>query len=163
MKKLALLVFMGLIASCTQPELEITEENVSEPKIEIIQDSKTWEFPGDDELQAPYDPGVYGPETLTAGHKGVFSYIMYPLAQKQIPSERRGFRIYIRKLLCPSNTWELQEMLEVPYSSVTLVFPEDYCVYSLDNSTRWEIEYQVYDTKTGEDWVSSSREVKIFN
>lgn len=148
-----LIMSQMVLVSCEKNEI-----NTSSDEEVILISSKI-----SNEEQAPYVPGIYGPETLTAGYKGVFSYVMYPLAQQQIPSQRRGFRIYIRKWLCTFNQWELEKLLDVPYSSATLVFPEDYCIYSSDNSTRWQIGYQVYDIKTGEDWIPSWREVKVFN
>ncbi|WP_299259293.1 hypothetical protein [uncultured Aquimarina sp.] len=142
-KKLALLVFMGLIASCTQPELEISEENVSESKIEIIQDGKMWGFPGDGEWQNPTILGVFGPSNVDALKNATYNYVANPNALKQIPPNRRGFRIRIsRENTYSSSGWETAlNWQELPSSVVTLKFPS----YGSLSTTKWKIEMSMYD------------------
>ncbi|SEK81405.1 hypothetical protein SAMN04487910_1193 [Aquimarina amphilecti] len=159
-KKLAVLVFMGLIASCTQPELQITEENVSESKIEIIQDGKMWGFLGDGEWGNPTQFGVFGPSNVDALVKATYNYVADPVALKQIPPDQRGFRIRILRQDAVSPTgWETAlNLQELSSSVVTLKFPS----YGELSTTKWKIGISMYNKSNNTSFLRE-KEVTVNN
>ncbi|AXT57240.1 hypothetical protein D1815_16360 [Aquimarina sp. AD1] len=157
-KKLALFCIIALVASCSKPELDNTDETLATPKVEIVESAKDWGFPGDDEWQIPHLVGVYGPSSLDAYEVGTYSYFLPKDVLASLPSSLRGFRIRF----WAENTFGFLIPIQtdnVGASTSSLSFP----VYGSGSTTRWRIEYMVYNKKTGSVVDSKFKDVLVTN
>ncbi|RZS99551.1 hypothetical protein [Aquimarina brevivitae] len=157
-KKITVLCTIVLLASCTKPEIENEDENLSTPQIEIVENGKDWGFPGDDELQNPHIPGVFGPSALDAYEKGIYSYFLPKDVLAELPSHLRDFKIRFWAENYPGFL-DLIETENAGASTSGVEFP----IYGSGKTTRWRLEYMVYNKKTGEFVDSKFKDVLITN
>ena len=160
MKKLVFLCTIVLLASCTTPEIENGDENLSTPQIEIVENGKNWGFPGDDEWQEPSDYGIYGPSSANALETVTYYYIGTPVSLSSIPPNNRGFKVMI---MVEDNTsptgWEtMLPPKKISSSKVNLKFPS----YGSGSSTKWKIRMIMYNTESITSY-SYEKEVIVYN